>query len=62
MAELPDTGRQVVRHYNLDALDIETIAQRLNAKLGATYTLRARAHQQLRKLLGATSRFFTDGA
>lgn len=62
MAALPETYRQVVQLYDLDALDIETVAQRLNRSPGATYMLRARAHHQLQKLLGAATRFFTDGA
>ena len=62
MARLPESYRQVVQWYDLDALDINVVAEKLARSTGATYMLRTRAHQQLQKLLGGAADFFTDGA
>jgi RNA polymerase sigma factor (sigma-70 family) len=62
MAQLPPTYEIVVRTFDLEGCEVEVIARRLERSVGAVYMLRARAHDRLRKLLGATSNFFTDGA
>ena len=62
LAQLPPNYRLVVRMFDLEGHDVDTIAQRLDRSPGAVYMLRARAHNRLRKLMGATSNFFTDGA
>jgi len=62
MAQLPPTSQIAVRMFDLEGQDVEVIAQQLDRSPGAVYMLRARAHDKLRKLLGATSNFFTDGA
>jgi RNA polymerase sigma-70 factor (ECF subfamily) len=62
MAQLPPTSQIAVRMFDLEGQDIEVIAQQIGRSVGAVYMLRARAHDKLRGLLGATSNFFTDGA
>ena len=62
MDRLPPSYRLVVRMFDLEGQDIGTIARQLDRRPGAVYMLRARAHDRLRELLGATSDFFTDGA
>jgi len=62
LRQLPPNYQLVVRMYDLEGQGIDIIAQHLNRSPGAVYMLRARAHDALRKLLGATSDFFTTGA
>ncbi len=54
----PDYGR-VIRLYDLDGRDIKEVAASMNRSRGAIHMLRARAHDQLRLLLGAEGNFFT---
>ena len=60
--QLPPAYRLVVRMFDLEGHDVDTIARQLDRSCGAVYMLRVRAHDRLRKLMGATSNFFTDGA
>ncbi|UCF33523.1 MAG: sigma-70 family RNA polymerase sigma factor [Phycisphaerales bacterium] len=62
MAQLPSTSQIAVRMFDLEGRDVKVIAQQVGRSIGAVYMLRARAHDKLRKLLGATGNFFTDGA
>ena len=62
LAKLPASYRLVVQLYDLEEVDVGTVAERLDRSCGAVYMLRARAHERLRELLGDSSRFFTDGA
>lgn len=62
LGQLPPSYRLVVRMFDLEGQDVDTIARQLDRSPGAVYMLRSRAHDRLRKLLGATSNFFTDGA
>jgi RNA polymerase sigma factor (sigma-70 family) len=62
LGQLPPTYQLVVRMYDLEGHGVDTIACQLSRSPGAVYMLRARAHDALRKLLGATSDFFTSGA
>lgn len=62
MAQLPPTYKRVVQQYDLEGRDIEAIARELDRSAGAVYMIRARAHDKLKDLLGATSNFFGDGA
>lgn len=51
LTALPDTHRTVVQMYDLEGVDISTIAGALDRSEGAVYMLRARAHEGLRALL-----------
>jgi len=62
LRQLPPNYQLVVRMYDLEGQGVDMIARHLSRSPGAVYMLRARAHDALRKLLGATSDFFTDGA
>jgi RNA polymerase sigma-70 factor (subfamily 1) len=62
LAQLSPASQIAVRMFDLEGHDVEDIAQELDRSVGAVYMLRARAHDKLRKLLGATGNFFTDGA
>lgn len=58
--KLPRAQELVVRLYDLEGRRAEEIAATLNRSPGAVFMLRARAHRQLRKILGSTSQFFDD--
>lgn len=62
LGQLPPNYQLVVRMFDLEGHHVDTIARQLDRSPGSVYMLRARAHDRLRKLLGATSDFFTDGA
>lgn len=62
LEQLPASYRTVVQLYDLEELDVETVAERLDRSTGAVYMLRARAHDRLRTLLGEPAKFFTDSA
>lgn len=62
LSHLPPSYRLVVQLYDLEDVDVGTVAERLGRSCGAVYMLRARAHDRLRELLGDSSKFFTDGA
>jgi len=62
LSQLPPSYRLVVQLYDLEEVDVDTVAERLDRSCGAVYMLRARAHDRLRELLGDSSKFFTDGA
>ena len=57
LGQLPPNYQLVVRMFDLEGHDIETIAQRLNRSPGAVYMLRARAHDRLRDIMGSRSNF-----
>ncbi len=60
--ELPEAYRRVVQLYDLAGEPVERVAEALNRSPGAVFMLRARAHRQLRELLGSTSNYFSDSA
>jgi RNA polymerase sigma factor (sigma-70 family) len=57
---LPVDYRSVVERCDLDGLSIPHAANMLGRTPASIYMLRARAHDRLRDILGAGSRFFTD--
>ena len=56
---LPPAYRQVIELYDLKGQSVETVADSLNRSNGATYLLRIRAHDRLRKVLGTFSKYFS---
>lgn len=59
LRQLPDDYAAVVRMYDLEGRDIAQVAAALKRSTGAVHMLRARAHDRLRGLLGASGDFFT---
>ena len=59
---LPESYERVVRLFDLEGLEPEAVASALDRSTGATYMLRARAHDRLRELLGPDSKFFSETA
>jgi len=59
LRQLPNDYAAVVRMYDLEGRDIAQVAAALKRSTGAVHMLRARAHDRLRGLLGASSDFFT---
>ena len=57
--QLPEDYAQVVTLYDLEDRPIEEVARALNRSTGATYMLRARAHDRLHEIIGRTSKFFS---
>ena len=57
---LPRAYRRVVELYDLEGRSADEVAAELGRSPGAVYLLRNRAHQRLRELLGATTKFFSD--
>lgn len=62
IADLPEAYRRVVQLYDLDGEPVERVAEAMNRSPGAVFMLRARAHHQLRELMGATTEYFSDSA
>ena len=62
LLQLPPDYAKVVRRYDLDECPIEEVAKELGRSPGAVYMLRARAHDRLQELLGASTNFFTVGS
>jgi RNA polymerase sigma factor (sigma-70 family) len=60
--ELPTAYRIVVERCDLHGESPAAVAKALNRSRGAVYMLRARAHDRLREMLGATGGFFTTSA
>jgi RNA polymerase sigma-70 factor (ECF subfamily) len=60
--KLPRSHEQVVRLYDLEGRPVSEVASLMERTEGAVYMLRARAHERLRELLGATSSFFTTSS
>ncbi len=59
VARLPTSYRQVVELYDLAGQPAQQVAQTITRSVGAVYMLRARAHDQLRAILGTSSQFFS---
>jgi len=62
IGKLPRSHAQVVRLFDLEGRLAAEVASAMGRSEGAVYMLRARAHQRLRELMGATSSFFTSSA
>jgi len=62
VARLPADYRTVIQKYDLEGGSITEVAAALNRSKGAIHMLRARAHDQLRTMLGAESLFFESRA
>lgn len=56
---LPPDYAQVIRLYDLEGMSIADVAAELGRSAGAVHMLKARAHDQLRSLLGNETDFFT---
>jgi RNA polymerase sigma-70 factor (ECF subfamily) len=59
---LPEDYGRVVRLYDLQALPIAEVSRQMERSTGAVHMLRARAHDQLRQLLGPESGWFGSSA
>jgi len=59
LQRLPPDYAKVVKLYDLEGKPIVEVANEMNRSNGAVHMLRARAHEQLRTLLGAETDFFT---
>ncbi|MBI4719329.1 MAG: sigma-70 family RNA polymerase sigma factor [Planctomycetes bacterium] len=59
---LPPLYQQVVSLYDLEGRPIAEVAAALNRSPGAVYMLRARAHDQLRELMGSATGYLSDTA
>lgn len=62
LGALPRDYSEVIRAYDLDGLPVADVASRLGRSPGAVHMLRARAHDQLRGLLGPSGNFFSTPA
>lgn len=60
LGRLPPDYRLVVQRYDLDGWTIAEVAAALARSPGAVHMLRARAHDNLRELLGGATRYFSD--
>ena len=62
IGQLAEAHRQVVRLYDLEGRPAAAVAAAMGRSEGAIYMLRARAHEQLREILGSSSGFFSDAS
>lgn len=62
IGQLPDVYQHVIRRLDLDGAPVATVAEEIERSIGATYMVRARAHDRLRVILGSASRYLSDGA
>lgn len=62
LRHLPPDYEKVVRLYDLEGKSIVEVASALGRSEGATWMLRARAHDRLRENLGGQDRFFSSPA
>lgn len=58
IAALPEDYARVIRMYDIEGSPIAEVAAAMGRSTGAVHMLRARAHDQLREKLGASSIFF----
>ncbi|MCA9287330.1 MAG: sigma-70 family RNA polymerase sigma factor [Phycisphaerales bacterium] len=59
LSKLPPDYEKVLRLYDLQGKDIESVAADLGKSQGAVYMLRARAQERLAEVIGNESRFFS---
>lgn len=60
IGELPETYRRLIEMYDLQGQPVGEVAVALNRSHGAIYMLRARAHRQLRDIMGSASKYLSD--
>lgn len=60
LARLPSDYEKVVRLYDLHGKSVGEVASEMGRSEGAVYMMRARAHDQLRDLMGPDGRYFTN--
>ncbi len=60
LTRLPPDYAAAVRMYDLEGRDIAAVADALGRSSGAVHMLRARAHDQLRAMLGPPGGFFSE--
>lgn len=59
LERLPPDYAQVIRLYDLESRNVADVAAAMGRSTGAVHMLKARAHDQLRSLLGAETDFFS---
>lgn len=59
LQKLPESYRTVIEMYDLRGEPVEKIAAALHRSVGAVYMRRARAHRQLRDIMGTPSQFLS---
>ncbi|MBX3410150.1 MAG: sigma-70 family RNA polymerase sigma factor [Phycisphaeraceae bacterium] len=59
LTRLPRDYERVVRLYDLEGRTMAEVARELGRTEGASFMLRARAHERLRELMGSSGNFFT---
>ena len=57
---LPPAYRQVITLYDLECRSIDEVSTAMERSSGAVYMLRARAHEQLREIMGGGGQYLTD--
>ncbi len=62
IGRLPQDYQTVIQRYDMQGQSAAEVAAAMGRTQGAVYMLRARAHDQLREILGSESRFFSDAA
>ncbi len=62
LGAMPEDYATAIRLYDLEGRPIAEAARCMNRSPGAVHMLRARAHEQLRGLLGPASNFFSQTA
>lgn len=62
LKRLPPDYEQVIRQYDLSGRSAGEVGKEIGRSEGAVYMLRARAHDQLRELLGSDSKYFSTGS
>lgn len=58
IAKLPEAYRTVIRMVDLGGASVGEVSAVIGRSRGAVYMLRARGHERLREVLGATTNFF----
>ena len=62
IAKLPEAYRTVIRMVDLGGATVADVSAAIGRSRGAVYMLRARGHERLREILGATTDFFGGSA
>lgn len=62
LGRLPPDYEKVIRLYDIEQRPIADVAVALGRSEGATWMVRARAHDRLREIMGSSGRFFSSPA